>query len=97
MMILLLVGFLIGMVLGQDFKVLVLAPLFVLALVLTIGVGVAHADTVWSIVLTAATVAIGMQLGYFFGLGLRLVLVAALARLHLSVPAAPTSARHPTR
>jgi fumarate reductase subunit C len=97
MMILLLVSFLIGTVLGQGFKVFVLAPLFVIALVVTIGAGVSHADTAWSIVLTAATVAIGMQLGYFFGLGLRLVLVAALARLHVTVPAAPTSARHPTR
>jgi len=97
MMAVLLVSFLVGAVLGQGFKVLVLVPAFAIALVVTIGAGIAHVDTVWSIVLTSATVAIGLQLGYLFGISVRLVLVAALARLHVALPSASTSARHPTR
>jgi hypothetical protein len=94
MMTLLLVSFFVGAVLGQGFKVLVLVPAFAIALVVAIATGVAHADTAWSIVLMVATVAVGMQFGYVFGIGIRHVLAAALARSHVTSPTASTSARH---
>jgi len=93
MMTLLVVSFLVGAVLGQGFKIFVLAPSFLIAMLLAIATGFAHVDTVWSVVLMAATIAIGMQFGYLFGICIRLVLGVALARLHL----ASTSARHPAR
>ena len=93
MMILLVVSFLVGAVLGQGFKIYVLAPSFVISVFLAIATGLAHVDTLWSVVLMAVTIAIGMQFGYLFGICINLVLGVALARLHL----ASTSARHPAR
>ena len=95
MMMILLVSFFAGAVLGQGFKVFVLVPAFAIALVIAIAAGVAHADTAWSIVLMSATVAVGMQFGYLFGIGIRRVLASALARSHVTSPTASTSARHP--
>ena len=77
MMTLATVSLLVGMVLGQRFKVLVLMPTIAIALVLAVGAGVARADTVWWIVLMAATTAISLQIGYLIGIGIRHVLVAA--------------------
>jgi hypothetical protein len=94
-MTLLVVSFLVGAVLGQGFKVFVLVPAYAIALLIAVGTGVAHVDTVWSTVLTAAVVAMGMQLGYLFGIGIQHILAAALARLHVTT--ASTSARHPVR
>ena len=92
-MLLLVVSFLVGAMLGQGFKVFVLVPSFALALVLAIGTGLAYVDTVLSTVLMAATVATGMQLGYLFGTGIHFILAAVLAKLHVTT--ASTSARNP--
>jgi hypothetical protein len=66
-------------------------------LVLAFGIGVAHADTAWSIVLMAATAAMSVQIGYLVGMGVRYVLATALASRSPVNPTAPTSARHPAR
>jgi hypothetical protein len=79
MMTLAMVSLLVGMVLGQRFKVLVLMPTIAIALVFAIGAGMAHADTVWWIVLMAAAAATSLQIGYLIGIGIRYVLVAAQA------------------
>jgi hypothetical protein len=79
MMTLAMISLLVGMVLGQRFKVLILVPAMALALVLAVGTGVASADTVWSIVLMAAATTAGLQIGYFVGVGIRYVMVATRA------------------
>ena len=79
MMTLAMISLLVGMVLGQRFKVLVLMPTIAIALILVIGVGVARADTVWWIILSAIAVATSLQIGYLLGIGVRHALVAARA------------------
>src|ERR1700686_889170 len=97
-MTLAMISLLVGMVLGQRFKVLVLMPTIAIALVLAIGVGVARADTVWSIVLMTATTATSFQIGYLVGLGFRHVLVAARAsRSPASSLTGSASARRPAQ
>jgi hypothetical protein len=71
-----LISLLIGVVLARRFKVLVLAPAFILTLVLAIGAGLARTDAAWAIGSTALVVIVGLQIGYLFGSGIRLVLVA---------------------
>jgi hypothetical protein len=56
-----LVSLLIGMVLGQRFKVLVLVPGIGLALVVTIVAGIARTDSAWQIVVTSAAVVASLQ------------------------------------
>jgi hypothetical protein len=79
MMTLAMVSLLVGIVLGQRFKVLVLMPTIAIALVLAIGAGVAHADPVWWIVLLGTAAATSLQVGYLIGAGIHYVLVAARA------------------
>ncbi len=75
-----LISLLIGMMLGQRFKVLVLMPAIAIALVIAVGAGVARADPLWSIVLIAAATATSLQIGYLVGIGIRDVFVAAPTR-----------------
>jgi hypothetical protein len=70
------ISLLVGMVLGQRFKVLVLLPAIAFALLLAIGGGIVRADSGWWIVLMAAAAATALQIGYFVGVGIRHVLVA---------------------
>jgi hypothetical protein len=69
----------IGVVLARRFKVLILAPAFMLTLVLAIGTGLARTDAAWSIGSTALVVIVGLQVGYLFGSGMRHVLVLVRA------------------
>jgi hypothetical protein len=74
-----LVSLMIGVVLARRFKVLILAPAFMLTLVLAIGTGLARTDVAWSIGSTALVVIIGLQVGYLFGSGMRHVMVLVRA------------------
>jgi hypothetical protein len=69
----------IGIVLARRFKVLILAPAFMLTLVLAIGSWLARTDAAWSIGSTALVVIVGLQIGYLLGSGMRhgMVLVRA--------------------
>jgi hypothetical protein len=91
MITLAMISLLVGMVLGQRFKVLVLLPAIALALVLTVGGGIVRSDSTWWIVLMAATAAATLQVGYVIGVGIRHVLVAAPASRTL----ANSSSRRP--
>jgi hypothetical protein len=73
------ISLLVGMVLGQRFKVLVLLPTIAIAVLFAIGVGIAQADTAWWIFLTAAATATSLQIGYLAGCGIRYTLVVARA------------------
>lgn len=69
-----------GMVLGQRFKMLILAPASFLALVLAVGAGIARAETPWTIALAAAALITCLQSGYLLGLGIRHLLPLARAK-----------------
>jgi len=85
-------SFLVGAVLAQRFKIMVLIPAIATVLTLAVGIGVTNAHTAWSIVLTAAAAATSMQIGYLIGISIHDVLAAAS-----SSSAPSTSARHPAR
>ena len=65
------ISFLFGAVLGQRFNVVVLVPAVAIVLVLSFGVGFAHAQAAWWIVRMAAAGAICLQCGYFAGITAR--------------------------
>jgi hypothetical protein len=69
----------IGIVLARQFKVLILAPIFMLTLVLAIGAGLMHTSAAWSIASTTLVIIIGLQVGYLLGSGMRHVMVAVRA------------------
>jgi membrane protein DedA with SNARE-associated domain len=93
-MILSMISLLVGALLGQRFKVMVLMPATAILLILAVGIGVTHAQTAWSIVLMAAAAATSMQIGYLIGIGIHHVLAAAWSS-RSSPRASPTaSARH---
>jgi len=74
-----LVSILIGAVLARRFKVLILAPAFMLTLVFAVAIGLARGNTPWSIVSTALVVIVGLQIGYLFGIAIRHLTVLARA------------------
>jgi hypothetical protein len=61
------IGVVVGIVLGLRYKVLILVPAVMLAMLSAIIVGVAHADRFWSIVLMTLELITAVQLGYLAG------------------------------
>jgi len=86
------VSFLVGAALAQRCTIMVLLPAVATVLTLGVGIGVMNAYPFWSIVVTAATAATSMQIGYLIGMSIHGLLAAAS-----SGPAPSTSARHPAR
>ncbi len=80
MMTLMLICLLVGAVLGQRFKVLVLVPVMALALPLSAAAAITQSAPFWQTVLTALTAATGLQIGYLAGTGIRYLLAATRAR-----------------
>jgi len=74
-----LISLLVGMVLGQRFKVLVLVPAIAVWLPVAIGVGIAHSEELGPTVLLAALAVASLQIGYLVGVGIRYSLAAARA------------------
>lgn len=97
MILLSMVSFLVGALLGQRFKVMVLMPAITIVLVLAVGTGVTLDYTAWSIVLTAAAASTSLQIGYLIGIGIHHVLMAALSSRSspLTSHTGSTPARHP--
>ncbi len=83
-----LISLMVGMVLGQRFKVPVLLPAAALALLATIGDEAARGEGFWPTVLSAAVVVASLQLGYLAGVGIRhFLIVARASRLRTAVVA----------
>ena len=59
--------FLLGAVLGQRFKVLILGPGIAFGAVVVIALGIGRAEDVWEIVLTVILVSASLQFGYLSG------------------------------
>jgi predicted Na+-dependent transporter len=90
MMTLIILNLLAGLVLGQRFKVLVLVPAIVLALLVAIGAGIARGDGVWSTALMAGAVGMALQIGYLAGLFIGHI--PALGRARRTASSLPGSA-----
>lgn len=70
---------LVGMVLGQRFKVLILAPSMIITLGIIIGTGIVRAEPPWTLGLSAAAAITALQIGYLVGLGIRQLMAGARA------------------
>jgi hypothetical protein len=90
-----LISLMIGIVLARRSKVLVLAPAFMITIVLAIGTVLAHTEATWSIAATTLVVIVGLQVGYLLGSGLRQVM--ALVRYSRLRSASMTNALRPHR
>lgn len=79
-----LISLLVGMVLGQRFKVLVLLPAAGIALLVTIVAEIAGPDHWRTLVISAAAV-VALQAGYLTSYGIRRAIVAARMRPSLAI------------
>ncbi len=61
------IGIFLGAALGLRFNVLVLAPAIGLTALIGAGAGIALDEATWSVMLTTALLASGLQLGYLGG------------------------------
>jgi hypothetical protein len=94
MMTLMLICLLLGAVLGQRFKVLVMIPGMAVVLPLVAAAGVMRADPYGQIAIALMVAAVSLQLGYLAGIALRHLLVLLRAsQINASSRAARTSAR----
>jgi hypothetical protein len=71
------ISLLVGMVLAQRFRALIMVPTIPIALTLTIGIGVALADAPRVIILMCVLEIVSLQIGYFVGVSIRYLLKAA--------------------
>lgn len=85
---------LVGAVLAQRYKVMVLLPATALVLTAAVGTGLLQSYTVERTILIAAAGSASLQGGYLFGLGVRYLLEAP-SRERQQKLRASTSARHP--
>jgi len=74
-----LLGLLIGTILGQRFKALVLVPAVLLIVLLAICAGIVGTNPAWSVGACAAMALVGLQFGYLLGIGIRYLRVLARA------------------
>ena len=97
MMMVLLVCLLLGAVLGQRFKVLILLPAMLPTVTFATIVVALQGATVWQIVATAFLAGTSLQIGYLAGIGIRhLTIVERASRLgahRLAVSTSPRTAR----
>ena len=62
------VSLLVGALLAQRFRIIVLMPATLTVLVIAIGAGVAQANSAWLIVGMIAAASVSIQAGYFVGM-----------------------------
>lgn len=94
MILLAMVSLLVGALLAQRFRIMVLVPATTIMLGAVVGTGVAHAHTVWWMILMVGTAATSMQVGYLVvGSGVRHVLAGVLSSRPSHVPSTRYNAR----
>jgi len=91
------ISFLCGAVLGQRFNVLVLVPAIAIVFTLSVIAGFAHPQGAWWIIRMAASGAICLQCGYFFGIVIRHFLATEPLEETSPLVSAETSTRHAAR
>jgi hypothetical protein len=80
MIILAMTAIIIGALLGQRFKVFILVPAIAIGSAATFGIGMAHNNSLWSIVLTMVLAMSALQMGYLGGVIIRFVSAGARVR-----------------
>ena len=73
-----------GAMLGLRFKVFVLVPAIALSSVASCSIGIAHGNSLWSILLVTFFVVTALQIGYFAGTLTRIGVAKVRARKHPS-------------
>ena len=73
----LMISTLLGLVLGQRYKVLVLVPSIAFVLLVAIGMGITRTEGPGSSVIMAVGAVACVQIGYFAGVGIRYLLAVA--------------------
>jgi hypothetical protein len=92
MLMMSLICLLVGAVLGQRFRILVLIPAMALAIMATAGFS--HSGTFWQILGAVLVATTSLQIGYFAGVGARyLMAVTRTSQIYAGSPAASTSPR----
>jgi hypothetical protein len=76
MLIFAILFFLLGAVLGQRFKVLILAPSIAFSAAVAIAVGIGRAEDAWGITLTVIVVSASLEVGYLSGTIINSLLIA---------------------
>lgn len=95
-MLLAILSLLVGMLLGQRFTVLILAPAILLTLLIAVGAGIARAEVPSTIGLTAAAAIACLQISYLLGAGIRhLMVVARASRMRAASFANSSPVRRP--
>ena len=87
MLLLAMISLLVGAVLAQRFKIMILIPAIGIMLVAAVGAGVTQAHIVWWTILMIAAAGASMQVGYVIGLGIRHILEAPTERAEAFGPA----------
>ena len=94
-MLLAIFTFLVGAALGQRFTVLVLVPAILVTLGVAIGLGVARAQALGTIILVTVAAVASLQIGYLLGVGIRQLIQGRASRLRSSSFADSSEARRP--
>ena len=84
-------SFLVGAVLAQRFKVMILLPATALVLIAAAGTGLTQSYTIGWTMLIAGAGSASLQVGYQFGLGLRWLLESGSTESHEPARAAQTT------
>jgi hypothetical protein len=71
MIILAIMAIIIGALLGQRFKVFVLVPAIAVGSATTFGIGMAHDNSLWSVLLAMVLAISALQMGYLGGIVIR--------------------------
>jgi hypothetical protein len=79
MIILAITAIIIGALLGLRFKVFVLVPAIAIGSATTFGIGMAHNNSLWSIVLAMVLAVSALQMGYLGAVVIRFVSAGAQA------------------
>lgn len=90
------VSLVIGALLAQRLKVIVLVPATPMVVLVAIGAGVVQGNTAWSIILMILAATVSMQAGYFVGMLIQHCL-GALSASRSSALSHTTSARDSVR
>jgi hypothetical protein len=92
------IGLLVGIALGQRYRVLILAPVIAVTLALAMGAAIACHWPAWTIALGATGAVVGLQIGYVLGIVIRAVVSAARGESHVRPNSfrGPLPTRHPS-
>jgi hypothetical protein len=95
MTLLAMTAMLIGALLGLRFKVLILVPAIVIGSAATLGIGMAHSNSLWFTLLAMVLAITALQMGYLGGAIIRFVIAGA--RVRKDAPGIIAVAQRPTR